>query len=182
MSGDAWVSRTSSGRCRLMIADGLGHGQFACEAANRAVDAVTHHCSPELPVLMESVHLKLRATRGAAVAVADIDISAGTVSFVGVGNVAGSIVNGEAPRRQMVSMNGIVGHEMRKVQQYQYPFHPGSLLILHSDGVSTHWALEKYRGLIVRDPSVIAGVLLRDFRRTRDDATVVVVRAGEFRK
>src|SRR3546814_9557617 len=41
------------------------------------------------------------------------------------------------------------------------------------------WDLAKYRGLAARDPVTIAAVLFRDFRRRRDDCTVVVVRSEE---
>jgi hypothetical protein len=49
---------------------------------------------------------------------------------------------------------------------------------MHSDGVSGRWDLTRYPGLSFRDPSVVAGVLYRDFSRQRDDALVVVVRAA----
>jgi hypothetical protein len=50
--------------------------------------------------------------------------------------------------------------------------------VLHSDGLLTQWSLDPYPGLSSRRPDVIAGVLYRDFRRVRDDATVVVARNG----
>ena len=40
------------------------------------------------------------------------------------------------------------------------------------------WDLPSYSGLLARHPAVIGGALLRDFRRQRDDASVVVVKAG----
>ena len=47
---------------------------------------------------------------------------------------------------------------------------------MHSDGVKTHWTLEDYPGLVRRHPGLVAGLLFRDFRRERDDATVIVAR------
>jgi hypothetical protein len=67
---------------------------------------------------------------------------------------------------------------MRRLQEFTYEWPPSSLIILHSDGLTTHWALDRYAGLASRRPDVIAGVLYRDFRRVRDDATVVVARNG----
>lgn len=177
--GDAWNVRASHGHCRLMLADGLGHGLYAWEAASRAVEALQDPESPGLVALLEEVHGRLRSTRGAAVAVVDLDAAAGTLTFAGVGNVAGSVVSG-AERRQMVSMNGTVGHGLRKLQQYRYLLPPDALVILHSDGLSANWSLEKYPGLRTFHASVIAAVLLRDFRRVRDDATVVVFHAAGF--
>jgi hypothetical protein len=97
------------------------------------------------------------------------------VRYAGVGNIATTLwAPGET--RSLVSHNGIVGHEMRKVQVFEYPLPPQGMLVMHSDGVSTRWQLEKYPGLALRDPAVVAAVLYRDFCRGRDDATVVVAR------
>jgi hypothetical protein len=52
------------------------------------------------------------------------------------------------------------------------------VLILHSDGIQSKWDLSPYAGLLARHPAVIGGALLRDFRRQRDDASVVVVKAA----
>jgi hypothetical protein len=79
----------------------------------------------------------------------------------------------------MLSTNGTLGHEMRAAVQYQYPLSRRALVIMHSDGLSANWSLDKYPGLFQRHPAVVAGVLFRDHRRERDDATVVVVRALE---
>jgi hypothetical protein len=49
---------------------------------------------------------------------------------------------------------------------------------MHSDGLSGRWDLTRYPGLSFRDPSVVAGVLYRDYSRGRDDSLVVVVRAA----
>jgi len=53
------------------------------------------------------------------------------------------------------------------------------MLVLHSDGLVSHWSLDAYPGLAARDPSLIAGILYRDFTRGRDDVTVVVAKAEE---
>jgi hypothetical protein len=49
---------------------------------------------------------------------------------------------------------------------------------MHSDGLQTRWDLSKYPGLLARRPAVIAGILFRDFRRERDDASVLVAKAN----
>ena len=55
---------------------------------------------------------------------------------------------------------------------------PTSTLVLHSDGLHSKWDLSSYAGLIARHPAVIGGALLRDFRRERDDVSVVVTKAA----
>jgi hypothetical protein len=95
--------------------------------------------------------------------------------FAGIGNIAGLAWRDGAPRH-LLSHPGIVGHDIRNVRQLTYELEPNGLILLYSDGISTHWSLDSYEGLLSRDPSLIAGVVYRDHSRRRDDSTVVVVR------
>jgi hypothetical protein len=62
------------------------------------------------------------------------------------------------------------------VQEFTADCPPGALVILHSDGVQTQWDLGDYPGLTMRAPALVAGILMRDFVRGRDDALVLVGR------
>jgi anti-sigma regulatory factor (Ser/Thr protein kinase) len=173
--GDAWATDQRPGRFLLMVADGLGHGPDAAAAAQEAVRVFRGHVMQSPAEIMTKAHAALRATRGAAVAVMEVDQTKQMVRFCGVGNIAGSILL-DGKSRSMVSHNGIVGHEARKIQEFSYPWAAGALLVLHSDGLGTRWSLDTYPGLVLRHPSVIAGVLYRDFSRGRDDVTVIAAR------
>lgn len=173
--GDAWSFASHAGRTAIIVADGLGHGPAAAEASAAALQAFDQHRDAEPGAILEAAHDALRATRGAALGVADVRPDRGTLIFAGVGNIAGAIITGTAARR-LVSHAGIVGHQCRKIQEYTHPWEPGALLILHSDGLQTHWQLERYPGLAMRHPTVIAATLYRDRSRGRDDVTVVAAR------
>lgn len=126
---------------------------------------------------MKRLHRALAPTRGGAVAIARIDETARTVRYVGVGNISGTLIdNGSI--RHMVSHNGTAGHIAPRIREFTYGFTANPLVILHSDGVTTRWDLSSYPGLAAQHPSLIAGVLWRDHRRGRDDATVVAMRAA----
>ena len=172
--GDAWAVEWRGGHCVILVADGLGHGPDAAAAAMAAVNALRTHPQLSPAALIEFAHGALRSTRGAALAVADLDLTQ-ELRYAGVGNIAGvTLAPGVA--RHMVSYAGIVGHEVRKIQEFVYPWTQDSLLVMHSDGLATHWNLDQYPGLAGRHPSLIAGVLYRDFARGRDDVTVVVAK------
>ena len=172
--GDAWSFTETPRRTRFTVVDGLGHGVFAADASREALRTEdARHQTPAESI--QHAHSALQSTRGAAMSIIDLEFEAGRATFAGAGNVAGSILAGGI-RRQMVTINGTLGHQMGTVRQYDYPFPAGSVLILHSDGISANWTLDKYPGLLRKHASVIAAVLFRDFRRTRDDATVVVAR------
>lgn len=174
--GDDWAVVTGEGgRTALLMADGLGHGPGAAAAsgaARNAFAAVAHESPAEI---LKRLHQALRPTRGAAVAVAVLDLGQGVVHYAGVGNIAATIVNDEGSR-SLVSLHGTLGHDARKFQEFRYPWTRDSLLVLNSDGLVSHWALDPYRGLRQRDPSLVAAVLFRDFHRGTDDASVVAMR------
>jgi anti-sigma regulatory factor (Ser/Thr protein kinase) len=173
--GDAWMAVQYAGRCRVIVADGLGHGLMAAEAAEAAIRIGHEHPADPPVALIERMHGSLRSTRGAAVAVAEVNLRQQDMMFVGVGNIAGSITRTDT-MQHLMSSNGIVGHQMRKLQTLMYPWSDKALLVLHSDGLATRWELKAYPGLAGRHPSLIAGVLYRDFSRDRDDVTIVVAR------
>jgi hypothetical protein len=139
------------------------------------VDVLERHPQETASRLMELAHGRLRATRGAAIALMRHDEGAGEIAFTGVGNISATIIAGDA-RRAMVSHNGIVGHVIHRSQEFRYPWSRGELLVAHSDGLESQWALAGLPGIGVRHPSLIAAALFRRHWRRRDDVTILVAR------
>ncbi|WP_245714359.1 ATP-binding SpoIIE family protein phosphatase [Janthinobacterium psychrotolerans] len=184
VSGDAWNVVFEGHEMSLMMADGLGHGPHAAEASETA-SALLETCAPGLAPLpgsfLKLAHAALAGTRGAAMALAHVDRERRELRFAGVGNIAACAFE-DGRCRHLLSHNGIVGSNLRKVQEFQHPWQSGSLLVMHSDGLHTRWDLDQYPGLSRCHPALIAAVLYRDFSRGRDDVGVVVLRehqAGE---
>jgi anti-sigma regulatory factor (Ser/Thr protein kinase) len=173
--GDAWAAEQHGRRTLILVADGLGHGQGAAGASRGATRAFQENLALAPAPMIEVIHTRLRSTRGAALAVAEVDRDRQVVKFSGVGNIAGTILSTEGSRK-MASYNGTVGHEVRKIQEFNYPWPQSAVLVLHSDGLATQWNLDPYSGLMLRHPSLIAGVLYRDFNRRHDDVTVLAAK------
>lgn len=174
--GDGWAMETVfTDVTVLMVADGLGHGPLAADAAAAAMRLLHRNRGEPAGAIVQAIHDGLRATRGAAVAVARVDHGAGTVSYCGIGNITGVLVS-DGRVQKMVSHNGTAGLSARRIQEFTYPFAGTPLVILHSDGLGSGWSLDAYPGLAVRDPALLAGVLVRDFDRGRDDVTVLAAR------
>ena len=173
--GDDWGVRHIGDLTCGIVADGLGHGIFAAEAAAAATAAFRRRDARSAAAMLEDVHLALRSTRGAAVAVAYIDDQRRRVSYAGLGNIHGVLLNG-ARTQTMISHNGTAGLEARRFQEFDYPLPENAILVMHSDGLTANWSVDAYPGLLRRHPAVIAGLLYRDAGRGRDDACVLVGR------
>jgi len=172
--GDMWRILERDGSMAVMVADGLGHGPLAAEAASRAAGAFEEDAFSGAEPFFESAHRALAGSRGAAIATALVTPGGG-IRYTGIGNIAGSIVQPD-DSRGLMSHNGTVGLQMRKAQPLDYPWPDDALLIMHSDGISNRWTMSGHDGLRSRHPAVIAAVLHRDHTRGRDDSTVVVIR------
>jgi anti-sigma regulatory factor (Ser/Thr protein kinase) len=176
-SGDDWAARIRDGAATLLLADGLGHGTLAATAAREAARLFREAAAEAPAEIMDRIHRGLRSTRGAAAAVARVDVGQHEVRFAGIGNIGVTILSG-GDVRNLVSFGGIVGHQVRKIQEMHYPWPEHAMLVMHSDGLQSQWKLDGYPGLSQRDPSLVAAVLYRDFARGRDDVAVLVYRSS----
>jgi len=170
--GDAWCLMNDAEGISLFIVDGLGHGTFAAEAARIAVGAFASNPFAAPQEIMVQANALMSKTRGGAAACARL--VGDSVSYAGVGNIAGSLIS-PGKSQGLVSHNGTLGLNQRRTQQFEYQRQPGALLIMHSDGISGRWELRERPDLLHCHPAIVAGAIYRDHGRGRDDATVVVV-------
>ena len=176
--GDAWAVTATGPAWGAVLADGLGHGEEAARASDEAVRVFQEHGEETPADLVQRMHQVLRSTRGAAALVLGGDAATGTVRACGVGNVSAAVVS-EDSTRQVTSVNGTLGHALRKVKEFIYTWPRTALLVAYSDGLSSQLSLERYPGWKARHPSLLAGLLWRDFGKAHDDATVLVLRYRE---
>ncbi|MFG3721320.1 SpoIIE family protein phosphatase [Streptomyces massasporeus] len=180
-SGDAWNwAQASSGPClTLMLADGRGHGPKAATASAAAIDELhrTAHMPPAQ--ILQHMNTALRTTRGAAVAVAQLNTEKAELGFAGVGNV-GACVRSANAWQPLISHPGIVGaHFPATVPVQHLPWRRDSLLVLHSDGLPSRWTPPEDTELLDHDPAVVAAAIVRDAgsaaRPLRDDTSVAIL-------
>ncbi|MDG9710798.1 ATP-binding protein/SpoIIE family protein phosphatase [Streptomyces sp. DH10] len=178
-SGDAWAWVRSGDRLTLMLADGLGHGPEAARASSAAVAALHRwaHLSPAES--LQRLHDALKGTRGAAVAMAQLDVRAGRLRFAGIGNV-GARLRADGTWRPLLSRPGIVGvHRPTTLREEEADWAADRLLVLHTDGLPSRWTPPSDAGLPAADPAVTAALAIRDAsspaRPVRDDTAVAVL-------
>jgi hypothetical protein len=118
-----WAVRQLPDHIIVMVADGLGHGPYAAEASQAAVEVFNKSVTRAATAgqLISYIHSALKNTRGAVVAVAEALLESRTVHYAGVGNISGLIIH-PAATRHMVSLNGTAGVEVRKILEFTYPW------------------------------------------------------------
>ncbi len=174
-NGDAYAVRERDDGWTAIVADGLGHGPEAAKASEEALKLFRRHRDAPPAAILGAIHAGLSHTRGGAISVARYARDRGTLALAGIGNVAGAIISGTTIKRT-VSLAGTAGHAARRIQEFEYQMRPQDVFVLCSDGIATSWSLDAHPGLAGGHPTLVAGVVYRDFARIRDDATVLVVR------
>ncbi|HEX8843736.1 MAG TPA: ATP-binding protein [Pyrinomonadaceae bacterium] len=174
-NGDAYLIRSRGSSTLLAVIDGLGHGAGAKQASDVALDILDEWAGEPPDALLRATHDALRATRGAVISAAVIDRARSRFHFAGVGNVMVRVFGAPQPTSP-ISTNGTLGARLGQLRLWTYPWTEGATVIMASDGVSASWDMESYPGLLSRSPQLLAGILMRDYGRNADDATVLVAR------
>lgn len=175
--GDGWYCHHSPDRTIALLVDGLGHGIGAAEAAQEAIEVFCKRKESGPGEILGYVHDGLRKTRGAVASVIEIRHKDRTLIHAGVGNIS-TVLHDGVTSKTLVALNGTLGATVQKIHEFRADFSKHAVVVMHSDGLHTKWDLANYSGLLSRDPALIAGVLLRDYRRQRDDASILVMKVA----
>ncbi|CAA9313570.1 MAG: hypothetical protein AVDCRST_MAG71-849 [uncultured Lysobacter sp.] len=172
-SGDQWQFLPTPQGWSAAVVDGLGHGSDATRAAEVVIAA---HCEqPTDPArCLTLAHERSHGTRGSVGSIIHYDAAQGALVHAGIGNIAVSLV-GPDNARGLASQNGTLGSTCPAVRENRVQVAARTLVVAHTDGLSSRWSVQAYPGLRSRHPQVVASVLFRDTQRVRDDATVLVI-------
>ena len=179
ISGDKWNVVQKGDYLNVLLVDGLGHGIEASDASTLAIKRFKENLNLPPAALMKLLHQSLRGSRGAVAAVARINLVKDTLDYCGLGNVAG-IIYLPTERKHLVSMNGTVGYEARKFMEFNLPFPKESILVMHSDGLSSK-TFSAMDDVFEKEAALIAGWLVQQHAKNNDDASVIVVRPRMLR-
>ncbi len=177
VNGDSFVVVHWPESVLVGVIDGLGHGHFAHRAAQAARLYVQSHFDSPFDQIFRGTGRACRATRGVVMALARFDWGSGRLAFASVGNVLVRVFPRSDPFRFVVR-RGVIGLNAPPPAATEHDWPPGHMLVMHSDGVSTHWRWSDYPGWVDAPAADIAQDLLRTKAKAEDDATVLVVKEG----
>jgi phosphoserine phosphatase RsbX len=176
-SGDLHVVVPCAETVLVAAIDGLGHGRQAALAARAAACVLERHGDEPLIPLMQRCHEDLRCTRGVVLSMALFDARAGTMTWVGVGNVEGVLFRADRSsgmrKDSLMLRGGVVGYQIPPLRSAELPVAAGDVLVLATDGVRASFSAYSP---IAEDVQVAADAILARYGRETDDAMVLVVR------
>jgi negative regulator of sigma-B (phosphoserine phosphatase) len=173
-SGDDFCVRQFEHRTMIAVLDGLGHGQAAATIAKEGVQLLQQAQTPDVVRLVRECHQGLRGSRGLVMSLAMFDSHENTMTWIGVGNVSGTLrCARSAARRTLLLRGGLIGNALPRLQLSVVPVAEGDTLIFTTDGVKAG-----IDDRLLQGPSLqaIAERILAHCRSGRDDALALVAR------
>jgi anti-sigma regulatory factor (Ser/Thr protein kinase) len=175
LNGDTYTLKRWHQGALVAVIDGLGHGQYAHRAARTARDYVNRHYDQPLTELYRGVGRACRATRGVVMATARFDCRQNTFTFASIGNIEARLMGSPTPVRFLLR-RGILGNNAPRPAVTEHPWRPHFILVLHTDGLITHWQGDSFPQMGKASAPTIARELMHKLAKDNDDATVVVVK------
>jgi serine/threonine protein phosphatase PrpC len=182
-SGDLSLVKPVPTGVLVAVLDGLGHGEEAAMAAQRAAHTIEHWspASPDAPgslmALVTRCHQELKDTRGVVMSLALFQEAEATLTWLGVGNVEGVLyrasASAAAPSERLQALRGVVGYKLPRLRASGLAVGEGDTLLLATDGIRAEFA---EGSLPPGSPQQIADRILAQFVKGSDDALVLVVR------
>lgn len=174
-NGDSFAIKQWDSSVLVGVIDGLGHGLHAQGAAQAARDYVERHFDLPLDQLFRGVDRACRGTRGVVMALARFDWDRACITTASVGNIEWRVF--PASRTNYFEIRrGIIGSNAPNPIVKEHPWHAQNILVLHTDGLRTHWSSDEFPALLDKPAAEIAQGLLRALAKDDDDATALVVR------
>lgn len=173
LNGDSYaITHPGPGKTLAAVIDGLGHGKEAHLASTIIKEQVLLKSDLPLTDLMNYLHQAARSTRGAVIGLIYIDTAQSILQFCGIGNIEGFVMHPDG-KKSLISYGGILGHHIRTPRKFDYPFQPGDVLCMYSDGITSRWLPDQINWK--EHPQRTAEHILNSYSRANDDATVLII-------
>lgn len=138
-SGDGHLVKPIPSGILVAVVDGLGHGSQAAAATQVALTTLETYAHQPLIPLLEQCHADLRNTRGVVMSLASFHAAEGTMTWLGVGNVRGTLLRTDADaasrRETLITRGGVVGYRIPSPRTSTIAVAPGDTLIFVTDGI-----------------------------------------------
>jgi len=175
VGGDLAIVQPHDDYLFLALVDVLGHGPQAYSTALELEEEIRGWKEKfDLLSLMRRLHHHQQQGRGAVISLCTIETNSGEVRYVGIGNATCRTM-GEHPHH-MLTREGVVGHTLRTPSVERMRLDQHDILLLYSDGVTSHFEIEEPFQLFFEPLDHVARRVVEQFGRRHDDASCIAVR------
>ena len=174
VSGDAIFTKETDRGFLIVVIDVLGHGVVAHELAVKIIDYLAVNYTEDVIEMIRQLHEHLKDTRGAAAGLCFCNFETDQVSYVGAGNIV--IRKFGKTEASLMSQDGTLGLIMHNPKEEKMSVSAGDVLLLYTDGVSSHFRREQYPGIAIDDVKKISNNVVRNFGNNYDDASCIALR------
>jgi anti-sigma regulatory factor (Ser/Thr protein kinase) len=176
--GDGYRVKRTGQEVQIFFGDGLGHGEHAKEAVDRAGNFFMGYEERDPVSILRMIHEHVRRTRGLVGTVAIGDLKTNEWRICGVGNILTRLYSGVTYKNYM-SYNGALGLNVpNSMKESIYRIEKNQHLIMCSDGIRSRWDLNKYPSIFKYDCTLLAAALYSDFNRGNDDSSILVAKVS----
>lgn len=176
-SGDLYLVKPFPGGALAAVVDGLGHGEEALVAAQKAISVLSEHVAESVITQVNRCHEALRPTRGVAMTVVSFNFVESLVTVLGIGNVETVLLRGNGgvnpAAETMLLRAGVVGYQLPSLRASVFSVQRGDLMVFCTDGIDSSFTV----GLTAAEPPRrLVNRILEQHFKGNDDAMVLAVR------
>jgi negative regulator of sigma-B (phosphoserine phosphatase) len=172
--GDIGLIREFEQKVFIALSDVLGHGRDARKIAITIKHYLEKNYRKDLIEIIQGLHAKIKRSVGAVIAASLLDRKTGKLRYIGVGNIVVRKFGSSSVR--IVSRSGIIGYAMPTPKEEIMQLYDDDILILHTDGIISHFELGEYPELLKDDAKTVATHIINKFGKAEDDAACIVLR------
>ncbi len=176
VSGDTTLVERRDDLLFIAIVDVLGHGPQAHAPARAIRDFLQQSWQADVVTTLNDLHAAAASDRGAAAGLCTLDCATGRLQYAAVGNTVLRAFERSHSERRLLSVEGIVGEQIRRPRQQSLQLTESTTLMLYTDGVKDRFKLEEYPQLVYESPWTVARQVVERFGNRFDDATCLVLR------
>lgn len=158
-------------RSIICLADGLGHGCAAADAATAALDHVQALTGASMERMFEDCNRAIRSTRGVAMAMAIIEDHSDVLTFAAIGNIRAVLIHDVS--LSLPGDYGIVGAGYQRLIPFKSRWRHGDILAMWSDGLPSAIPFSAMPPALLSKPDALAEWMMETHATHTDDAGVI---------
>lgn len=172
--GDTGFIKEFDNKIFAAVVDVLGHSKDAHQLTLVIEKFLEENYRKKLTDIMQGLHGHIKGSVGAAAILCLLDVDSGQLQYTGIGNLTIRIFG--MGNKRLLSGDGVIGYIMASPKEKIITLAHNDILLVHSDGITTHFEAGQYPGISSQTAREIAEGVMNKFNKGIDDAICFALR------